>query len=74
MKDERPIKETDFISLAEFAIFFKKKNDLNMTDAIELKRVAFNVPKKKIREKKMVKTPLLHPSKWETIWNDYLSR
>ncbi len=49
---QKEIKPTSYISLAEYAWEFHRKNDLNMADAIKIKEKAFNEPVKKIGEKK----------------------
>ena len=67
------MKETDYISLAEYAWEFHKKNDLNMEDAVKLKEVAFGFAAKKIRFRKDIRTPLLRSSNWHPIWDKHFS-
>lgn len=71
MKD---IKPTMYISLAEYAWEFHKRNDLDMALAIKLKDAAFNIPNKKIREKKNIKTPLLQTAQWHKVWDEIMSK
>lgn len=68
---EKLFKETDYISLAEYAWAFHKKNNLDMDTANAMKVAAFNLSNKKTREKKNIKTPLLRAISWHKIWGEH---